>query len=196
VAFELSATALFVMQAAEDRLGPDFSTFRQLMSISRPQPLATAPLLIITRFMGRDPGKPLQPRPPAHEPFFQHHSQMTFTEWNQEVQTFSPERSHQTFAKGIGQSRQLHRMGHVHISFHVIHPHHPLRGQKFHLVTYRHNWGEDRVYFHDAEGRLSSIPACWTTVVPEDPFVAMAGGRCFFRYQDLVKLVELVEKLG
>jgi hypothetical protein len=32
-------------------------------------------------------------------------------------------------------------------TFEVIHPHHPLRGQKFKLVTYRNNWGEDRVYF-------------------------------------------------
>jgi hypothetical protein len=85
---------------------------------------------------------------------------------------------------------------HVTTSFQVTHPHHPLRGQKFRLVTYRHNWGEDRVFFHDAEGRLSSIPACWTTVVAEDPFVAVAAGRCFFRYQDLLKLVEWVEKLG
>jgi Family of unknown function (DUF5372) len=51
------------------------------------------------------------------------------------------------------------------------------------------------VYFHDGEGRLSSLPACWTTVPAKDPFVAVAGGRCFFRYQDLIKLVELVEKL-
>jgi hypothetical protein len=80
-------------------------------------------------------------------------------------------------------------------NFEVIHPRHPLRGQKFKLVTYRHNWGEDRVYFHNGEGKLSSIPACWTTVVADDPFVAMAGGRCFFRYEDLLKLVELVEKL-
>src|ERR1700692_2292223 len=43
-------------------------------------------------------------------------------------------------------------------NFEITHPHHPLRGQKFRLVTYRHNWGEDRVYFHNAEGRLSSIP--------------------------------------
>ena len=84
---------------------------------------------------------------------------------------------------------------HADTIFEVIHPHHPLRGQKFKLVTYRHNWGEDRVYFHDAEGRLSSLPACWTTVPVEDPFVAVAGGRCFFRYQDLIQLVELVEKL-
>ena len=30
----------------------------------------------------------------------------------------------------------------------------------------------------------------------KDPFVAMAGDRCFFRFQDLLKVVELVEKLG
>ena len=80
-------------------------------------------------------------------------------------------------------------------TFEIIHPHHPLKGQNFKLVTYRNNWGEDRVYFHDAKGRLSSIPAGWTTVVAPDPFVAMAGGRCLFRYEDLIKLVELVEKL-
>src|ERR1700735_2676938 len=47
-------------------------------------------------------------------------------------------------------------------TFEVTHPHHPLRGQNFKLVTYRHNWGEDRVYFHDSSGVLRSIPACWT----------------------------------
>ena len=81
------------------------------------------------------------------------------------------------------------------INFEITHPHHPLRGQRFKLVTYRHNWGEDRVYFHNAEGRLSSIPACWTTAVAPDPFVAVAGGRSFFRYEDLLQLVELMEKL-
>lgn len=62
-------------------------------------------------------------------------------------------------------------------------------------MAYRHNWGEDRVYFHDAEGRWTSVPATWTTVVPEDPFVAVAGGRCLFRYEDLLGLVDLVERL-
>jgi hypothetical protein len=71
----------------------------------------------------------------------------------------------------------------------------PLRHRKFRVVTYRHNWGEDRVYFHNAEGRLSSIPACWTTVVAPDPFVAVADGRCFFRYQDLIQLADLMGKL-
>jgi hypothetical protein len=79
-------------------------------------------------------------------------------------------------------------------TFEVVHPYHPLRGQSFKLVTYRHNWGEDRVYFHDSSGVLRSIPACWTSVLPEDPFVVLAAGRCLFRYEDLVKLADLVEK--
>jgi Family of unknown function (DUF5372) len=62
-------------------------------------------------------------------------------------------------------------------------------------VTYLHNWSEDRVYFHNAEGRWTSVPANWTTVLPEDPFVAMAQGRCLFRYADLLQLVDLVGRL-
>jgi hypothetical protein len=79
-------------------------------------------------------------------------------------------------------------------SFEVTHPHHPLRGQSFKLVTYRHNWGEDRVYFHDSSGVLRSIPACWTTAIAADPFVTLAAGRCLFRYEDLLKLADLLEK--
>ena len=74
-----------------------------------------------------------------------------------------------------------------------MHPHHPLIGQRFKLVTYRHNWGEDRVYFHDGNSRLCSIPACWTTAVAVDPFVMVAAGRCLFRYEDLQKLADLLE---
>jgi hypothetical protein len=29
-----------------------------------------------------------------------------------------------------------------------------------------------------------------------DPFVILAGGRCLFRYEDLLKLAELVERSG
>jgi hypothetical protein len=70
-----------------------------------------------------------------------------------------------------------------------------LKGQKFKLVTYRHNWGEDRAYFHNAEGHWTSVPAAWTTLLSEDPFVAVAAGRCVFRYEDLLRLVDLVERL-
>jgi hypothetical protein len=50
------------------------------------------------------------------------------------------------------------------------------------------------VYFHDSGGVLRSIPACWTTVLPADPFVVLAAGRCLFRFEELLKLVDLAEK--
>ena len=77
----------------------------------------------------------------------------------------------------------------------MIHPFHPLYQRKFRLVTYRFNWGEDRVYFHDEEGRLSSLPAAWTSAVPPDPFVVVANGRSAFRVQNLLELVALLKQL-
>jgi hypothetical protein len=77
----------------------------------------------------------------------------------------------------------------------VIHPFHPLYRRKFRLVTYRFNWGEDRVYFHDEDGRLVSLPAAWTSAVASDPFVVVADGRSFFRVQDLAELATLLKQL-
>lgn len=62
-------------------------------------------------------------------------------------------------------------------------------------MEYRNNWGEDRVYFHDTEGQLQSILASCTDAGGVDPFVTMAAGRSFFRYEDLIKLADLLEKL-
>ena len=42
-------------------------------------------------------------------PLFQHYSQMTLTEGNQEVQTLAPDRSHQPFAVGVGLRRPNRR---------------------------------------------------------------------------------------
>ena len=77
----------------------------------------------------------------------------------------------------------------------VTHPFHPLFGQELDVVVHRHNWGEDRVYFHDGRGHLTSLPAGWTSVVPENAFVAVAAGRSRFRVQDLVDLAALVLRL-
>jgi hypothetical protein len=74
----------------------------------------------------------------------------------------------------------------------VTHPFHPLFGQVLDVVVHRHNWGEDRVYYRDGQGHLTSLPARWTSVVPEDAFVAVAAGRSRFRVQDLVDLAALV----
>jgi Family of unknown function (DUF5372) len=63
-------------------------------------------------------------------------------------------------------------------------------------VDYRKNWGEDRVYFYDAEERLQAILASCTDAGGIDPFVAIAAGRSLFRYTDLIELAELVEELS
>jgi hypothetical protein len=67
-----------------------------------------------------------------------------------------------------------------------------LFGQEYELVVYRHNWGEDRVYFHNGEGTLCSLPATWTDAITPDPFVTIAAGRCHFRWQDLLQLAEMI----
>ncbi len=77
----------------------------------------------------------------------------------------------------------------------MIHPFHPLFGREFELVDYHKNWGEDRVYFYDAEGRLQAILASCTDAGGIDPFVAIAAGRSLFRYTDLIELAELVNEL-
>ena len=43
--------------------------------------------------------------------------------------------------------------------FRVTHPFHPLFQQEFELVSYRQNWGENRVWFQDKLGRLHALPA-------------------------------------
>jgi hypothetical protein len=62
-------------------------------------------------------------------------------------------------------------------------------------VTYRHNWGEHRVYFHDDSVRLVSLPAQWTSLLSLDPFVAIAAGRSPFRVQDLLELSGLIARI-
>ena len=80
-------------------------------------------------------------------------------------------------------------------TFQVTHPFHPLRGREFTLVTYRRNWGEHRVYFHDDTGRLVSLPAQWTSVFPADPFVVVSAGRAPFRVHDLLELSHLIARI-
>jgi len=80
-------------------------------------------------------------------------------------------------------------------TFRVTHPFHPLHGQEFRLATYRHNWSENRVYFHDRQGKLISLPAEWTDILPPDPFVVISAGRAAFRTSDLLELAALLGQL-
>jgi hypothetical protein len=79
----------------------------------------------------------------------------------------------------------------------VTHPFHPLFSQELEFVKRRKNYGnDDRVYVYDTAGELVSLPAGWTDVVAEDPFVVIAAGRAPFRTEDLLELVGLVERIG
>jgi hypothetical protein len=67
--------------------------------------------------------------------------------------------------------------------------------QEFELVSYRQNWGEDRVWFQDNKGgRLHSLPMSWTDVGAVDPFVVLAAGRSQFRVADLIELAEQIDR--
>ena len=77
----------------------------------------------------------------------------------------------------------------------ITHPFHPRFGHEVDFVFHRHSWGEDRVYFREADGHLASLPARWTNVVPEDPFVVVAAGRAHFRLEDLIELAALAQRL-
>ncbi|MHB0929447.1 MAG: DUF5372 family protein [Candidatus Nanopelagicales bacterium] len=77
----------------------------------------------------------------------------------------------------------------------MTHPFHPLFGREFTLVTSKKAWGEDRVYFHDPDGRLRHMPTEWTSVEPSDPFRTVAASRCRFRTEDLLRLADLIARL-
>jgi hypothetical protein len=65
--------------------------------------------------------------------------------------------------------------------------------QEFELVSYRNNWGEDRVWFQDGHGRLHSLPTSWTDAAAIDPFIAVAAGRSLFRVADLLELTKWID---
>lgn len=76
----------------------------------------------------------------------------------------------------------------------MTHPFHPLSGRDFEFVEYRQNWGEDRVYLHDEDGQLFSLPAAWTDAAAADPFVVVAAGRCPFTTAGLLAVADLVDR--
>jgi len=71
---------------------------------------------------------------------------------------------------------------------------HPLAGWELELVKRRKNWRADRVYVYDPAGELVSLPAEWTDVVAQDPFVVVSAGRMPFHLEGLVALADLVAK--
>ncbi|MGQ7848848.1 DUF5372 family protein [Granulosicoccus sp. 3-233] len=77
----------------------------------------------------------------------------------------------------------------------MTHPFHPLLGKQFVLSTRRLNWGEDRVMYHDQEGKLQSMPTAWTSEADKDLFANASAGSCWFRMDDLCELAELLHMM-
>jgi len=61
-------------------------------------------------------------------------------------------------------------------------------------VTRKLTWGEDRVFYYDAGGRLKSLMTNVTDVVERDAFDRISEGRSAFRIDDLLELRRLLEK--
>ena len=128
-------------------------------------------------------------------PILQNPSEKTLTHWNQKIQTTPP----QGCLSAARNSNWLERSNAPHSNterrrFRVTHPYHPLYQQELELVSYRQNWGEDRVWFQGSEGRLHSLPRSWTDAGGVDPFVAVAAGRSQFRVADLLELAKQIEE--
>jgi hypothetical protein len=77
----------------------------------------------------------------------------------------------------------------------ITHPFHPDSGQEIEVVMRRPHWGEDRVFYRSPQGQITSLPARWTSLVPDDPVVILTHGRAPFRVDDLIEVARLVARL-
>ncbi|MBX3278271.1 MAG: hypothetical protein KF868_09735 [Acidobacteria bacterium] len=75
----------------------------------------------------------------------------------------------------------------------MVHPFHPLCGSEYELAFRRLNWGEDRVYFYGADGKLKSFLTTITDLAPGDDFMRISVGRSAFRVDDLLQLRDLID---
>jgi len=79
--------------------------------------------------------------------------------------------------------------------FRIIHRFHPLYDQEFELVQYRRSWGTAYLDYQDKAGKHGSIPLEWTDAECADAFLEVSCNRSYFRVEELLRLVELVESL-
>jgi len=64
------------------------------------------------------------------------------------------------------------------------------------MIARQRNWGEDRVFYYDANGRLKSFLANVTDMCSIDAFARVSAGRSAFRLDDLLELRELLDQHG
>ena len=61
-------------------------------------------------------------------------------------------------------------------------------------MTRKLTWGEDRVFYYEAGGRLKSLMTNVTDVIAKDAFDRISAGRSAFRIDDLLELWRLLKK--
>ena len=93
------------------------------------------------------------------------------------------------------ESSIAHTKGKRNQCFTVSYAFHPLYKRKFILTDHRQNWEEERVFFHNDQGNLNSLPARWTSVFTPDPFIVLSEGKSYFHIQSLIDLAKLAEKI-
>lgn len=80
-------------------------------------------------------------------------------------------------------------------NFTITHPFHPLCGQTFPLLSQHFAWGEERVFFSDAQTHeLRSVPLAWTNRALPDPFLVVADGKAVLRWGDLQQLAQFLRQ--
>jgi hypothetical protein len=62
------------------------------------------------------------------------------------------------------------------------------------LVAQGREWGEERVYYRDQNGRMRFLPARWTDLAAPDPLIVTAGGRAYFRVEDLIQVQDRLKE--
>ena len=76
----------------------------------------------------------------------------------------------------------------------ITHPFHPSYGKEIQVVTVKQTWGEDRAFYYQDDGRITSLPACWTSVYKPELFNVISDGRSVFRFTELLELARLVDE--
>ena len=72
---------------------------------------------------------------------------------------------------------------------------HPLFGCELDLISCTFCWGEDRVFYIDETNQVRGLPARWTSIAADDPFVVVSAGRAYFRVTDLLELAKLIQEV-
>lgn len=80
-------------------------------------------------------------------------------------------------------------------TFRVTHPFHPLYGQEYEIIKYKRIQARDRIFFHQKDGSIGSLPLAWCDLRPPDPYLDMMEKQSPFRVEDLLKLSDIIKEV-